>query len=125
MIYGIGTDIVQVERMQELIDKHGDKFLQKIFTAEELNDAEKRFDKIIFLSGRWAAKEAVSKALKCGIGKDCGWKNICVQNDENGAPRVNLSGQALRLVSEKSISNIQISISHEKDYAVALVVMEN
>ena len=125
MICGIGTDIVQVERMRELLTEHGEKFLKKIFTATELDDAAKRADKIIFLSGRWAAKEAVSKALKCGIGKDCAWKEICVANDNNGAPHVTLSGKALQLASRMSVANIQISISHEKDYAVSLVVMES
>ncbi len=124
MISGIGSDIVQVERMRELLSRHGKRIVRKIFTAREISDASKRADREVFLSGRWAAKEAVSKALKCGIGKDCAWRDISVSNDSGGAPSARLSGRALALARRKKISNIQLSISHEKDYAVAFVVME-
>ncbi|HOK05464.1 MAG TPA: holo-ACP synthase [Victivallales bacterium] len=124
MISGIGTDIVQVARMEELIKKHGEKFLQKIFTDFELESSKKRADKTVFLSARWAAKEAVSKALKCGIGRDCAWRDINIKNDKNGAPFVELTGKASELAEKQNVSNIQLSISHDKDYAVALVVIE-
>jgi len=124
MIFGVGADIVQISRMRELLAKHGRRILEKIFTASEIEDSRKRSDKEIFLAGRWAAKEAASKALLCGIGSQCSWKDISVSNNKNGAPSLKLKGNALKRAKKNSITRIHLSISHEKDYAVGFVIME-
>ncbi len=124
MIFGIGCDIVQVDRMRIILSKHGRRILEKIFNKNEIADSNKRSDKEVFLSGRWAAKEATSKALLCGIGTQCAWKDITVTNNSDGAPSLKLKGSALRRAKKNAITKINLSISHEKDYAVAFVIME-
>jgi holo-[acyl-carrier protein] synthase len=124
MIRGIGTDIIGVSRIRRLMDKHGSHFLEKIFTEPELLQMKSRAGKAHFLAGRWAAKEAVSKALGCGIGASCAWKDIEILNGELGGPSVSLSGAAAKTASRIGASNAHVSISHEKNHAVAFAILE-
>jgi holo-[acyl-carrier-protein] synthase len=124
MICGIGADIVQVERMKNFLGKHGEEGLDRIFSEEEMLAASKKTDKVIFLAGRWAAKEAVSKSLGCGIGSECSWNDVTVSNNDLGAPFVQLKGNALLKSGKLGVKNVHISISHEKEYAVAFVILE-
>jgi holo-[acyl-carrier protein] synthase len=124
MIHGIGVDIVQTGRIKELLEKSGGGALKKIFTEKEIRDSLKRADKFAFLAGRWAVKEAVSKAFGCGIGVGCSWKDVSVGNNKVGAPSISLKGNALKKSRKMGIGNIKISISHEKEYAVAFVILE-
>ena len=124
MIIGIGTDIVEVIRMETMLNEHGDSFVEKIFTANEKKESEKRKDPAQYFAGRWAAKEALSKALGCGFGAQCGWKDITILNEDNGKPELTLSGTALRTSQKLGVNSIHLSISHEKHYACASVVIE-
>lgn len=124
MIIGIGTDIVEVVRMEKMLDEHGDSFIEKIFTDHEKNESGKRKDQAQYFAGRWAAKEALSKALGCGFGVHCGWKDITILNADNGKPELTLTGTALRTSQELGVNSIHLSISHEKHYACASVVIE-
>jgi holo-[acyl-carrier protein] synthase len=124
MIVGIGTDIVEVVRMESMLNDHGDAFTHKIFTENEIKESLKRKDSAQYFAGRWAAKEALSKALGCGFGKKCAWKDVTILNEENGKPELTLSGNALRTSQELEVVSIHLSISHEKHYACASVVIE-
>ena len=123
MILGIGTDIVEVARMATMLDEHGNSFIKKIFTKDERKESETRKNKTQYFAGRWAAKEALSKALGCGLGAQCGWKDISILNTGNGKPELTLTGSALRTSQKLGVSSIHLSISHEKHYACASVVI--
>jgi len=124
MILGIGTDIVEVTRIKKMLENHSDSFKEKIFRPEEQEEASLRKSQSEYYAGRWAAKEAVAKALNCGIGKKCGWLDICTLNSESGKPETSLSGNAARTADIMGVKNIHVSITHEKDYACATAVLE-
>ncbi|MBN1863784.1 MAG: holo-ACP synthase [Victivallales bacterium] len=124
MIFGIGTDIVEVCRIQAMLEEHGDLFLNKIFSELELEESLRRNDRGQYFAGRWAAKEALAKALGCGFGKDCEWRDITIVNSGNGKPVLLLSGKALSTSQKMGMKNVHVSISHEKHYACASVVVE-
>ena len=94
MILGIGTDIVEVKRIKRMIEEHPETFLDRIFTVEEQTNLAERKDIDWYYAGRWAAKEALSKALGCGISEDCGWQDVTVLNNPSGGPEMKLTGRA-------------------------------
>ena len=122
-IVGIGTDIVEIERLNEVLQSHGEQFKNRILTEKELDLAEKRHHALVFYAGRWAAKEACAKALGCGIGAKCKFTDIEILNDADGAPQAVLKGKALETLRQKGGCKIHLSISHERCYAVAMVVI--
>jgi holo-[acyl-carrier protein] synthase len=125
MILGMGTDIVEISRIRKLLRKNSADFLSRIYTVKELQESRAKKNSAEYLAGRWAVKEALSKALGCGIGADCSWKDISTTNDSKGAPRVRLSGLASKTAKTKSAGKIHVSISHEKHYACSTVILEN
>ncbi len=123
MIHGIGTDIVAVGRIEKAWQKHGDSFLDKILTVPEIEYCLGKTNQAQHLAGRFAAKEAVLKALGTGLSQGISWQEIEVSSD--GGPCVAaLSGQAKTIAQKFNIVKIFISISHEKEYASAMCVME-
>ena len=124
MIIGIGTDIVETARIAKMLKEHGDSFKSKIFTNAEIEESVKRGDGSQYFAGRWAAKEAMSKALGCGFGAKCGWKDIEILNNEDGKPEVTLKDTALNTAEGLGVSGFHVSISHEEHYACANVVIE-
>ncbi len=122
MIVGTGVDIVQVSRIEKIIKSNRDNFLEKIFTKEEIAYIKDKNYNAQTVSGLFAAKEAVSKLLGTGIGK-VNWKHIQLHHDEKGKPYVSLKGQE-NLLNSLDMDNIHISISHEKEYAVAIAIGE-
>lgn len=125
MIKGVGTDIVETGRIKDLLDRHGQAFMRRILTHSETICAGERRDPVPFISGRWAAKEAISKALGCGIGGACGWTDMEVLPDANGKPHAALSGKARELASEMGVKHIHLSISHERGHAMATAILES
>lgn len=124
MIAGIGTDIVETSRIAKALERHGEHFSDHILTEKEQADAENRSDRAGFIAGRWAAKEAVAKALGCGLGARCAWRDIEILRNVSGVPSVNLSGQGLETMKMLGIARILVSISHEHSCAVAFAVAE-
>ncbi len=123
MIFSVGIDIVEIKRIKTAYIQHGKKLLDRIFTEKEqesFNKANKNFSK---LATRFAAKEAVSKAFRTGIGKIY-WKDIEILNENNGAPYVNLHGKALELFKKLGLKNIHISLSHSQNYGMAVCILE-
>ena len=121
MIKGIGTDIVEIWRIKNLMkNEHA---VERILTAGEKELYDKKPKPHEFLAGRFAAKEAVSKAFGVGISK-CPLNEVEILQNELGAPYVNLYGNAKALQDKMKAEKIFISISHEKEYAVAMAVLE-
>jgi len=121
-MYRCGIDIVKIARIERLEREEG--FRERIFSPAELAVAETRGARAEFFAGRWAAKEAVAKALGCGFGKDCSPAEIEILPDGRGAPQIRLSGAAAKTSAAAGILSWAISISHEKDYAAAMAVAE-
>jgi holo-[acyl-carrier protein] synthase len=124
MIYGLGTDIVEIKRIAQMLDKHGNAFIKRVFTIAEIAQAEKRKDYVQYYAGRWAAKEALSKALGCGIGEQCSWRDISIIATSTGAPHLTISENALCAAGLTNADRIHLSISHEQHYACATVIIE-
>ena len=121
----IGTDIVECERIQHALEAHPNQFPQMIFTEAEIAAAPPNFQsRVAYFAGRWAAKEAIAKALGCGFGSECAWLDLNIRNEEGGAPVVELSGQALATFGKLKGSALHISISHERHYSTAVAILE-
>jgi len=124
MIYGIGIDIISIKRIKKIIRKHGEKFLNRIFTDNEIKESQKCKDPISYFGGRWAVKEAFSKSIGTGIGTKCSWKDIETLGTSSGAPCCYPKGSAKIIIDDSGVSKIIISISHERKHACAVVVLE-
>ncbi len=125
MIVGIGVDIAETARIERLAAEYGERFARRILTRDELKEFERRRHSGSFLATRFAAKEAVAKALGTGIGKEFGFHSIQIENDAAGKPRLKFLGEAVKLISNRNIKNSLISLSDEKHYVVAMVVLES
>lgn len=121
MIAGIGMDITETARIQQAVEKHGQHFLNRLLTVREQQESGGR---ITYYAGRWAAKEAIAKALGCGLGAQCSFTDIEILRQESGRPEAVLSGQAERTAADLKISRIHLTITHERLYAAATAVLE-
>ncbi len=121
MICGIGIDLVEVARMEALLARWQRRFLEKIFTAEEIAQCEGRGHRAASYAARFAAKEACAKALGTGWDQNFSWKDFSVRNDAAGRPLPCLSP---RLQTRLAGVNIHVSLSHAEHYATALVIFE-
>jgi holo-[acyl-carrier protein] synthase len=119
-VQGVGTDIIEIERIKEAIARHGDRFLDRLFTAKEKTYCLRYKDSIPRFAGRFAAKEAVLKAFGTGITQEMTWKEIEILNDKQGKPEVQLSA---RLRDVLSVDHIFLSISHCDAYATATAIV--
>jgi holo-[acyl-carrier protein] synthase len=124
MIYGIGTDIVEVERIEASLSHFGDAFAKRILSESEWESYAQSKLQARFLAKRFAAKEAFSKAFGTGIRGEVSFQNISVTHDELGKPLLVLSPALQILVEAKNITQSHISISDEKNLAVAYVILE-
>jgi holo-[acyl-carrier protein] synthase len=122
IIHGIGIDVVEVGRIEDAIANLGDAFLERLFTAREREYCGKQKRPALHYAARFAAKEAVSKALGTGIGGQAGWLDMEVERAESGAPKMVFTGRAAEFLSAKGISEVQVSLSHAKEYAAANAV---
>lgn len=121
MIVGTGVDIVDVRRIGKSIDRFGERFVNKILAEPEYSDLEGA-ELVSYLAKQFAAKEAVSKALGTGMGGGVHFHNILVLRGKYGAPFVELVDGAAKRAGRLGVTNLSISLSDEKDYAVAFVV---
>ncbi|PKL51679.1 MAG: holo-[acyl-carrier-protein] synthase [Nitrospira bacterium HGW-Nitrospira-1] len=122
MIYGIGIDIVKIERMKTAVGRWNRKFLERIFTENEILYAHKKKDPYPSLSVRFAAKEALVKAV--GDSVPIALKEIEILNHEDGRPFINVSGSLRTFFDKNTIRCTHVSLSHEQEYGVACVVLE-
>jgi holo-[acyl-carrier protein] synthase len=124
VIIGIGIDIVDIARINTLLQRHGIRFLKRIFSSEEIDYCMKRHDSASCIAGRFAAKEAAFKALSAGRSSGISFRDISV-DIAHGAPRLRLTGKAHELSHLKGAGQYHVSISHDKGCAVAIVIVEN
>ncbi len=120
MCQAVGIDLVRVARIEEAVEKFRDRFLKRIFTERELIYCLPNAHKFEMLAGRFAAKEAASKALGTGL-VGVSWKDFEIVNLPSGKPELTLSGRARAKADELGYHAWHVSISHEKEYAVAVV----
>jgi len=123
MIIGCGIDIVKIERIEKIINKWGASFTNRIFTHLERQYCEKKKNGYQSYAGKFAAKEALLKALGLGL-NGVSWKDMEVTNYHSGQPFLKLDGKLKKIESEKKIRNIFLTISHTNEYAVAEVLLE-
>ncbi len=122
MIYGVGIDIVKIERMKTAVDKWGDRFLGRVFTEKEIAYCYSKKTPYLSLSVRFAAKEALIKAI--GSEAAVSLRDIEVTNRDGGRPVLKVRGKLSALFEEKAITHAHLSLSHEREYGVACVVVE-
>jgi holo-[acyl-carrier protein] synthase len=121
MIIGVGIDIIEVRRIKGMMEKYGDKFFKRILTDNEINYCRSyKANPEVHFAGRFASKEAYSKAIGTGISKNFVWKDIEVLNDEKGKPYIRHTRE-----NEYSHLHFEISISHTKEYGCAVVTCES
>ncbi len=125
MIQGIGIDIIEIERIKEAINKGGERFVRRVFTNLEINYCNKKRLKYQHFAVRFAAKEAVFKALGTGWQKGVRWVDVEIVNDKLGKPMINLFGKTKELAEKMKIKRIYISLSHSANYAIAQIIFEN
>ncbi|MBO8171638.1 MAG: holo-ACP synthase [Bacillaceae bacterium] len=125
MIAGVGIDIVDLERISRLLQRKKDRFLKRILHKREWDQLPESSDRLVaFVGGRFAVKEAVAKALGTGIGPKLSWTDIAVVRGANGEPRIEWESDVIRHFPLIKDAKTFVSISHEKKYAVAQVIIE-
>lgn len=124
MIAGLGVDLVRIERIARARERHGLRFLSRVFSEAEINECLGRVDPDQGFAVRFAAKEAAMKALGTGWASGVAWRDFEVGKTPSGAPTLTLSGRAAQIAGESGVSNVFVSLSHDGVYAVATVVLE-
>lgn len=124
MIAGIGVDIAETARFEQLFARFGERFARRLLTEDELDEFERRRRPVAYLATRFAAKEAVAKAFGTGIGRELSFRSVQIDNDADGRPRLRFIAAGERLVAQRGVRNALISLSDEKHYVVAMVVLE-
>ena len=124
MIQGIGIDLVENERIEKIIRKWGQKFLQRVFSDEEIKYCGRHIQASIHYGARFAAKESFLKALGIGLGRGVKLREIEVVHDDQGKPDLSLHGEANIQIGKREIKRIHLSLTHTKNYATAIVLLE-
>jgi holo-[acyl-carrier protein] synthase len=122
VVLGVGVDVVEVARVRRAVQRWGQAFLARVFTPGELQHATAR-DGPVRLAARFAAKEAVMKALGCGWGR-VRFRDIEILRDPSGRPHARLHGEAARVAERLGVAAVHVSLSHAREYAVAVAVAE-
>ena len=126
MVYGVGVDLVRVDRLARAVERYGERFLKRVFTDREITYCQGRAKQGIYqFAQRFAAKEAFSKALGVGL-REGGirWRDVEVIPDRRGKPEIQVTGRAARLCEETGIRGMHLSLTDEDNHAVAVVVLE-
>ena len=113
-----GIDIIEISRVASAIERHGERFLNRIYTAQEIKDCGGRVES---LAARFSAKEATAKALGTGFG-EIGWDEVEIRRGEKGVPKLFLYGKAKKIAEDKNLSQWSVSLSHSRENAIAMVV---
>ncbi len=123
-ILGLGTDIVECLRIAQMIERHGELFIARVYTDHEIEYCSARKAATQHYAGRWAAKEAVLKALGTGWARGISWRDIEIRNDRHGAPTVVLRGGAREVFESAGMERMHVTISHCRCHAVAHAIAE-
>lgn len=125
MIIGTGVDLCEVARMRQAMERHGQRFKDRVFTEREAAYAERKANRYERYAARFAAKEAGMKALGTGWRGGLGWRDLEVTNLSSGRPTLAFHGKAADIAAKLGVRNISLSLTHTADQAMALVILEN
>ena len=125
MILGIGVDIAETARIRRLAERFGQRFVNRILTPFERGEYQRRGDSASYLATRFAAKEAVAKAFGTGIGAQLGFQSVQVENDAAGRPLLRFLEPVDVAITGAEVASVWLSLSDERHYAVAMVVLES
>jgi holo-[acyl-carrier protein] synthase len=125
MILGIGTDLAEVERIHKSVERFGERFLARIYTAQERAYAMRKANWAESLAARFAAKEAGMKAIGTGLSRGVSWQHLEVANEPSGRPTIRLYGAALAVAQAMGVKRISVSLTHTKATAFAVVILED
>ncbi len=123
-IVGLGSDIIEIERIEKVLLRVGDAFLNRILTTSEKAICDQHNAPHRYVAKRFAVKEAAAKALGTGIAQGVSFQDFCVSNDRFGRPILSFSGEAFRHAQLQGVTDIHVSLSDERHYAVATVILE-
>jgi holo-[acyl-carrier protein] synthase len=124
MVLGMGTDLIETRRLQQSMDRFGDRFLERVFTDGEIRYCKRKKNSAESFAARFAAKEAGAKALGTGISHGVSWKEFEVKREASGKPTLSLSGRAAELAGAMGVRGVQLSLTHSRDLAMAVVLLE-
>lgn len=124
MIYGIGLDLVEVARIEESLQRFGERFQKRVFTELERAYCNALPHPPLHFAARFAAKEAFLKALGTGLSNAISWKDVGIENLSSGKPELRVIGRALELATERGIEQMHVSLSHTHGHAAAVIVLE-
>ena len=125
MVIGLGTDLTEIARVRKSIERFGERFLARVFTPGEIAYCQARAGFAESFAARFAAKEAAAKALGTGISRGVSWKEMEVTREPGQAPRMLLHGRAAERAAGLGVTHISLSLTHTREMAMAVVVMEN
>lgn len=125
MVLGIGTDLAEVGRIRQSVERYGDRFIQRIYTLTEQAYASRKVNTAERFAARFAAKEAGMKAIGTGWSRGVTWRDFEVVNEISGRPTLRLSGVALRIATEMGVQRISVSLTHTAAMAFAVVILED
>ncbi|MFT5051609.1 MAG: holo-[acyl-carrier protein] synthase [Chlamydiales bacterium] len=124
-ILGLGIDIAQIDRLEQVFARRGERFLARVFTNTERSYCDARQARFTHYAGRFAAKEAAIKALGTGGQPGVRWTDVEIQSESGAAPRLELHGATARLASRRGVANLHVAITHDGGMASAVVVAED
>lgn len=124
MIYGIGIDLVEVKRVAQNLDRFGERFVRRVFTPPERDYCSRNPACAPHYAARFAAKEALLKAMGTGHSRGISWQDVSVEKDQDGKPQISLKGVAASLAQSFGIVRVHVSLSHTAEHAIAYVVLE-
>jgi holo-[acyl-carrier protein] synthase len=125
MVLGLGTDLIEIERVQASMDRFGERFLDRVFTEGEIAYCMRKKQSAESFAARFAAKEAGAKALGTGISRGVSWKEIEVRREIGQRPTLHFSGRAQELADAIGVRRVQLSLSHSRKLAMAMALIED
>jgi len=125
MVLGVGTDLIEIRRIEDSIAQFGDRFLHRVFTAGEIAFCQRKKHAAESFAARFAAKEAGAKALGTGISRGVSWKELEVRREIGERPTLHLSGRAAERARTMGVQRLSLSLSHSRDVALAVVIAED
>jgi holo-[acyl-carrier protein] synthase len=123
VLLGLGADLIEIERIRGVLDRQGDRFLDRVFTEEERAYCFGRAQPHPHLAARFAAKEAVSKCFTTGIGAELGWKSVSIYHGERKEPRVRLDEKGRALLRHVGGTQVLVTLSHTRGFALAVAAL--
>jgi holo-[acyl-carrier protein] synthase len=124
MVVGVGTDLIEIERVRQSIERFGERFLARVYSLDEIAYCQRKKSSAESFAARFAAKEAGAKALGTGISRGVGWRELAVRRAPSGQPSLELTGRALEIAQTLGVTRISLSLTHSRELAMAVVVLE-